>query len=472
MKKIIFYELNEVPKKVLREFAKLNPNSAITEILKNGAFYETKNSDVGHLSPWITWPTLHKGVNNEQHRISDLNQNVTEINQEFPNYFDLIAQNGYKVGVFGSLHTCPIPKNINDYAFYIPDTFANSADTFPTQYRSFQSLNLNMVSTNGRNVNRKIPIKDALAFLSKSPLLGITPTTVKKIFSQIAGEIINKDKVVRRRTTQSQLSFDLFYKLISDKKPYLSTFFTNHVASSMHRYWPATFPNDYTDFSMPEDWQNRFKHEIWYTLGETDYQLSKLLRFVSKNDDFMLLVGSSMGQAAVEESYRIYNQLYLKNPEKLMSRIGINQQQWKKHLSMEPCYIFSFSSSEATDTFLTFISSLSIKNEMIEYDNLGENRVSVMFGQTNFDNEKDTIYINGASVKAEELGLGIVPIQDETGSYAYHIPEGILLVYGGGSTNSANKPESIPSTSIAPSILKHFDCPIPNYMEGPVINLE
>ena len=372
--------------------------------------------------------------------------------------------------MFGSLHTCPLPTNIQDYAFYIPDTFANSADTYPTQYRSFQSLNLNMVSTNGRNVNRKIPIKDALTFLSKTPFLGVTQNTAKKIFSQVVGELINIDKVVRRRTTQSQLSFDLFYKLLNNKKPYLSTFFTNHVASSMHRYWPATFPNDYSNFSMPKEWRDRFKNEIWYALGEADYQLSKLLHFVSRNNDFILLIASSMGQAAVEESYRIYNQLYLKKPGKLMSKIGINPQQWEKHLSMEPCYVFSFTSPEITNKFVTFINALSVKGQRIEHDNLGENRVSVMFGQTNCDPETNIISIDEKAITAEDLGLAVVPIQDETGSYAYHIPEGVLLVYGSASTNGGNDENSIPSTSIAPSILKHFHCPVPSYMEESFIN--
>ncbi|MCR9191558.1 MAG: hypothetical protein NXI01_02745 [Gammaproteobacteria bacterium] len=468
MKKIIFYELNEVPEKILRIFAQQNPNSAVSQILKKGAFYETKTTDTGHLSPWITWPTLHRGINNLEHCISDLGQNLTGINQRFPNYFDLLANNGLDVGVFGSLHTYPLPENYQDYSFYIPDTFASSPDTYPQMYQSFQSLNLSMVNKNGRNVHRNVPFRDALSFLFKAPALGITANTVGKILNQLAKETTNKDMVVRRRTTQSQLSFDLFYKLLRKKTPALSTFFTNHVASSMHRYWPATFPKDYADFCMPDAWNNRFKHEIWYTMQEADQHLSKLLRFIHSNNDFMLIVASSMGQAAVEESYRVQNQLYLKHPEKLMRWLGINKKQWKQHLAMEPCYVFNFVSAEITKKFLDFIHSLTVKGGKVGCSDLGANSVRIAFGQVNFDRAKDVVTAHGKSITLEDLGLEVVPIQDESGSYAYHIPEGVLLTYSNDPPPAQNE-HTIPTTSIAPSILQHFECAIPDYMGKPVV---
>ena len=71
-KKVVFYELNEVPRKVLVDYTQANPRSALAQIYRHSAFYETVTADKGHLSPWITWPTLHRGVTNEKHHKPDL----------------------------------------------------------------------------------------------------------------------------------------------------------------------------------------------------------------------------------------------------------------------------------------------------------------------------------------------------------------------------------------------------------------
>ena len=88
MNNIIFYELNEVPLQVLNRFVKLYPNSAFASLSKSSNVYETVNNDIGHLSPWITWPTLHRGVNNSIHNISDFGQNLSTINKLYPNFFN------------------------------------------------------------------------------------------------------------------------------------------------------------------------------------------------------------------------------------------------------------------------------------------------------------------------------------------------------------------------------------------------
>ena len=46
---------------------------------------------------------------------------------------------------------------------------------------------------------------------------------------------------------QPVISFDLYLKYLKNTKPEFSTFFTNHVAGMMHRYWKYLFPNATTD---------------------------------------------------------------------------------------------------------------------------------------------------------------------------------------------------------------------------------
>ena len=247
----------------------------------------------------------------------------------------------------------------------------------------------------------------------------------------------------------------------------MSTFFTNHVASSMHRYWPATFPNDYTDFSMSQKWQDTYKNEIWHALGKADFHIKKLLDFIERNRDFTLIIASSMGQSSVNRAEKIENQLLLTEPELLMDVLGIGAENWEQKLAMAPQCIFRFQRNEDLNAFLSSIGTLRVRNVGIEAKSIGDNSVRISFGHANFNLSCDEITLGDELVAPRKIGLEVVNIQDESGSYAYHIPEGILLIFNGGKNDSTN--DVVSTTQIAPSILKHFGIGVPKYMENPTL---
>src|SRR5262249_41330694 len=164
---------------------------------------------------------------------------------ESPPIWQLLAASGVRVGVFGSLHSYPLPGDIDPYDFYVPDTFAAGSETMPDELSAFQEFNLAMVDGAARNVSARLVVGPALRMLRSAPALGLTAPTLVRVAKQIAHERLRPIRRVRRRTSQVQLAFDLFLKQLREKTPAFATFFTNHVASSMHRYWPATFPEDY-----------------------------------------------------------------------------------------------------------------------------------------------------------------------------------------------------------------------------------
>ena len=65
MRKLIIYELNEIPQKLLEDFILSRPNSSLSYIYKEGVFTKTISSDIGELHPWSTWPTFYRGVDNK-----------------------------------------------------------------------------------------------------------------------------------------------------------------------------------------------------------------------------------------------------------------------------------------------------------------------------------------------------------------------------------------------------------------------
>ena len=61
-RKIVLFELNEVPWCIVDDQVARRPDGALASMLRRSAQYETVAADQGHLSPWRTWPSVHRGV--------------------------------------------------------------------------------------------------------------------------------------------------------------------------------------------------------------------------------------------------------------------------------------------------------------------------------------------------------------------------------------------------------------------------
>lgn len=468
-RRFILFELNEVPLRVVRHFAGRRPSSAFARVLEQGRHWTTVTPDEGHLSPWITWPTLHRGVSSADHKIAALGQDVSAADGQFPPVWSILAAAGRRVGMFGSLHSYPPPGNLDRYDFYVPDTFAAGPEAKPAELAAFQQFNLHMVDRSGRNVSGELPVKQALSFLMRSLPAGIRPGTMGKIARQVASERIWRHRTARRRTIQSLLAFDLFLAQLQSKKPDAAFFFTNHVASSMHRYWPATFTGDYSATKWSEEWVRRFAGEVDYVMAEADQMLAELLAFSDRNPDYVVLVASSMGQAAVDEAARqVSTEVLLRDMPRFLGAIGVDGG-WQRRRTMEPTYTLAFDDESAANRCVESLARVKIAGQPIEHRRLGGHGVEFVLGQSNLRDDEVTVTIGNRSVEPEEAGIANVPIDDEVGAAAYHIPEGMLLAYDPQQNwRAATASEIISTTRIAPTLLELQGVPPPAYMDRPI----
>lgn len=251
---IVVFELNEVPWEILDDYVAARPASALARVLAGSRRYTSMTADRGHLSPWTTWPTLHRGVNDEQHMIASFGQDRSLADQRYPPIWSLLHEAGVSVGVCGTLHSYPAPDDLDAYAFYLPDAFASEPVAHPPELVDFQRFNLAMSRESARNVDTGIAKKDALEVVRHSRRLGIRPATYAALGRQLLAERRRPAMTNRRRTFQSVLLFDIFAHQLRRSRPRFSTFFTNHVASAMHRYWAAYRPGDYQRLGLGEDW--------------------------------------------------------------------------------------------------------------------------------------------------------------------------------------------------------------------------
>ncbi|MFT4601099.1 MAG: hypothetical protein ACI857_001277 [Arenicella sp.] len=459
MHKLIFFELNEVPMRVMDYYREMRPKSWLAQNYDQFKKSISFSENGGHLSPWSTWPTLHRGVTNAQHFISDFNQNLKEVDEEFPPIWKILEKNKIKAGVFGSLHSYPRPDEQGEYSFYVPDVFAAGAECFPKSVELFQEINLKLSRKSARNVDSSIPFKDMLKLATKVNSLGFKASTMSDVAGHLVQERTKRWKSVRRRTYQTVLSFDVFYKLLKKNKPDFTTFFTNHVASSQHRYWAALFPKDYEDLKYDQEWLSRYSNEILFTMDKADDMLRKLAVFVNKNQEFKLIFTSSMGQEAIE-CEPIETQLYVTDHEKFFENFDIESSDFEFLPSMLPQFNYFVKNEEK---FKQMMGTFKINGNDITTRYLGENRFSIDLGQQNLKECK--IELNGKPLNIEDSGLENVVIEDKSSATAYHIPQGHFFVYHPSFQKSDIITDQLNTCEIMPTFLKNYGIELPSYAQ-------
>ena len=461
-RKIIFFELNEVPLRIIDYYIQKYPNSALAQKLPQCYQYETQAVD-SVLSPWITWATLHRGVTATHHGIYHFNQNLNRINQQFPPIWQILSSNGIKTGVFGSLHSYPLPDNLDNYSFYVPDSFATNSQCFPENLSIFQEFNLLMARNSSRNISTKVPVEATLKLLAHLPQLGIRIPTLINIVNQLLTEQLKPYRKNRRRTYQAVLAFDLFLKQLKTTQPDFATFFTNHVASAMHRYWAALFPQDYQNFGYNSEWVSKYNGEIDFAMSKFEKFFTQLVRFVDNHPEYTLWIASSMGQSATT-AWMVKTQLNLTHPKKLMSALGIPDDAWYQTPAMFPEFGIVVK-EQWIEKFRNQLSQLSIEGKLIKFAQKEDGLFAVIFGQVNLPQKKVTnASLKGRSIPLEQLGLEDISIEDETNTNAYHVNSGSLLIYDPQETSYKQSRRKISCLEIAPMLLQNFSVKIPEYM--------
>lgn len=461
MRPVVCLELNEVPWRILDWWVQAHPSSAAAGLLDDAHQLTTVAADDGHLSPWVTWPTVHRGVPNGVHGIGHFGQDTAHADAVAAPWWDVASDAGRRVGLFGLLHTAPLPAHADRFAFWVPDTFASTDDTHPDTLRPFQAFNLAMARASARNVSSGIDVAGAARFLARAPRLGLRPATVAGLARQLFHERRNPDTRVRRRSFQSVLAFDLFLGQVRRARPDAAAFFTNHVASAMHRYWAATFPTDYPpeSFAFDDAWIARWNGELAEAFGHADRMVGRLVDHCDRVGADLVVV-SSMGQQAAQGT-PVGRQLYLRDVDALVGAAGLDPRSVERRPAMDPQVNVVVADGDA-ERFAAWLARLTVGGSGVDVDRDGS-FFSLTFGQA--DDAIGDVAVDGHTTEPAALGLEIVEIEDEVASTGYHVPEGTLLWRpAGGATSPDRARREVPTTAVAPFLLELLDVPSPSYM--------
>lgn len=451
---LLLLEINELPWEVIDKFADHPKLVNIKKFFQEAKTYTTYHDqyglppddsklvkgiskegkeviiDSGELSPWVTWPTLHRGINSNEHGIRFLGQDPNTFKGK-PIWIDFLER-GESIGICGSLQSWP-PIYPGENGFYIPDCFSQDERCYPKFVEQFQRFNLEQVQKNGLVIRER-----SLFSSSVIPLIFTLPKFVSfnsfcEVAKQLFLEILDKAYLSRRPSFQCILFWDLFKKLYDvDKPPAFSTFFTNHVASLLHRYWHHIFPEDFGD--LYSNLKKDYLPTILYALKVVDKIIGNALRFTQINPSITLAFATSMGQEAIRYvEYEGYS-LELEDISKLLDFFEIRQGAYKPLLAMVPQCAISVEDKITKDQISKCLRNcFSVSGRRLFALEEAGNTLSITIHTPPKSDilSKKFIYkkSTGEDIFLDFSSYGIIvhELEEATG---YHKKEGILAFYG------------------------------------------
>lgn len=287
-RKVLLLELNEITWDIAdRLIAKgMMPN--LGRMRSEGAWAVSEAVErPPYLDPWITWVTVHTGVDRSVHGAAVLEQDQATIKAK--RTWEYAAEAGKSIGVFGSVGAYP-PRPVG--GFMVPGPFAPSNATYPPYVEPVQALNRKYTQVHHKNAEQDSP--RAMLQLGVDLLrLGLSPRTCLKIAAQLAREKANPATHYKRVMLQPEINFDFFRVLYDRYRPDFATWHSNHAAHYMHHYWRAWDDSGFPSRASEEE-KSKYGKAVEEGYALVDDLLGRFQRLV--DDDTVIAIASSMGQ--------------------------------------------------------------------------------------------------------------------------------------------------------------------------------
>jgi len=455
---VILYELNEVPWSIVDYYVQRRPESNFAVLLEGGQSLTTRHRDepeLGGLQPWRTWPSLHSST--YAHNSVDLGQDPATFRGD--PLWAVAERAGLSVGLFGPLQSWPA-RRFRHGGFYVPDTFSRDSMTYPGSLRRFQAFNLAMTGLNGFSSDAALNPRALWGTGVDLLRRGLTVRSAGTLAAHLVREVRDARYKQLRAAMQVLPSFDLYWRLHRTHEPRLSIFFTNHVASMMHRFWGDAVPGYTDEHDYVAD--GVYGGFILAALDFTDHQLGRIRTFLASHPDSMLVLAASMGQGPVDPRFSDVGLFVLEDHRRLVARLGLAGAELG--LTMYPHLSLVFADEAAARAAIAPLESVVVEGVGRLFGRFRVQGRTVAFGiVTVIDDpraQRESVMAArfrpaGAErdVTARPADLGVM-VRSRVGgdNTAYHIPEGMLLAYGAGVARDPSRKE-VDILDVAPSLL-------------------
>jgi hypothetical protein len=296
--KLLLVELNEITWRLLDPLVEQGELPAFAELIQRGARATSMAPEVPpDLDPWISWMTVYTGRPSSEHGVKFLEQPPETVNG--PRLWDIAADAGRSVGIFGSIMSWPPRTDIR--GFWVPGTFSPSQETFPVSLEPIQALNLTYTRAHKPLAEKKRRLSK-LGLIWKLRGLGLRSSTLAEIASFYARRTCGLGREWEKVSLQPLVNLDFFAALWAKHQPDFATFHSNHVAHYQHRYWRAHDPTPFLEQPSAEE-KRKYREAVRFGYRSADRLLARMLRLVGP--DTIIVIASGLGQQPyVNEEFR------------------------------------------------------------------------------------------------------------------------------------------------------------------------
>lgn len=445
MSRLIVLEVNELPRRVLEWWGDRTPDSPLWALASEGTVTETVLDEKlpRDLYPSQSWASVGMGVPWEKHQVFWYGDPKPS---EFPFYWQAAAAAGRTVGLVGVLHSSPLAVQCADpnIVFSVPDCFASDDHARPSQLGPLQQLNLRLSKQSARVASVKPSLDDFGGVLSFAKN-GVHPRTfaeLGQLAAMVGAKRWNKERL---RVGQAMLLADVFHRQIETTDPNLAVFFTNHIASAMHRYWAATFPEDWAP-ALPytDAWRNQHADELPFAMTSLDRIVGSLTALADSTNRTLVVV-SSMGQEAdrtlgTEENV----QAVVRDDAAFLAACGAPTP-IEVHSAMVPQLTMTYGTErEAAEAEQYLVSKLRAG---IEETMSSGSTLTITY---DLPCRSNAVQIGSDWLSPEEAGVSIETITDHRSGH--HCERGLLI-----SGHPVDWPTEIDAFQVAPMLLEQLD---------------
>jgi hypothetical protein len=284
-KKIILIELNELTPELMERFMGSGRLTNFERFKSESLVYKTHAAEQpSELEPWIQWPTVHSGLDYDEHRLLNLDEGHL---LQSPRLWDIFSRAGKRSLVFGSMNAAVKP----DFdGWFLPDPWCTEAKPSIELVGLFAFIQRHVLDySNDRVALTKKDYASVLMFLMKH---GLSIETVLRIFGQLIQDRSGVNRW-KRAVLLDKILFDVFRWYWVKHQPSFSTFFANSTAHFQHSYWRNMEPELF--LNKPSDYENdQYAGAIQFGYEEMDRLISGFLDLA--DDDTTLVFLTALSQ--------------------------------------------------------------------------------------------------------------------------------------------------------------------------------
>jgi hypothetical protein len=463
-RKVVLVELNEITWRIIDPLLKEGALPTFADLIRTGAkATPVAPENPPDLDPWISWMTVYTGRPPEEHGVKFLEQPPETV--KGPKIWDLAADAGKSVGVFGSIMSWPPRQDVK--GFWVPGTFSPSAETFPADLKPIQDMNLMYTRAHNPLVDEPRPGKVGL--LLKLRRLGLRASTLVRAASFVVRKKLGKAKDWEKVSLQPLVNLDFFAFLWKKHRPDFATFHSNHAAHYMHRYWRSFDPAPFLE-KPPADEVANYGGALRHGYQVADELLRRIAREVGPGTT--LVVASGLGQQPyVTEEFRDGRSVVRMNDiAQVLDLIGVKGR-CKPYSVMAPQWNIEFPDPAVQAEAVRGLKEAYLGDPGTPLFSCQEagNTICINVLQKlprPLPLDADCVFpTTGKRVKLRDL----VAEKDPTPKQGYHDKPGVLVMAGPGVRKGASVGECS-TLDIAPTLLALMGLPVPAHMKGRVLD--